>query len=395
MQAVISTIVFLCAAFATAHEKPDVLTKAQEEFLALKKEFDAAKRRSFAERDEFQKQIKLAKDDAQRKALEKKLDEWQKRLQAEGTMTAFGPPLVDFAANHAKDVAGFNALELVLREEHSFGRLHRPLAQRAVDLLRRYYVEVSDIKRLLLLLGSSLDEASEKLVFEVLEKNPDRVTRARAAQVLARACERNAALAREFQTNKEMRKQAELDLGREFVEQFIVRGGKAPAQLKKLLTQIEETYSDLIPCVGKAAPDATCHDLAGKKVTLSDFRGKVVILDFWATWCLPCKAMIPHQRNLVDKLKGKPCVLVSVSIDEKRESLEEFLKNEAMPWTHWWAGNKSGIGVDWNISYVPAIYVLDARGVIRHRDHSGEFPAERLEAAVNALLTEIGSKDER
>jgi len=68
--------------------------------------------------------------------------------------------------------------------------------------------------------------------------------------------------------------------------------------------------------VGKPAPDVEGTDLDGKKVKLSSYKGKVVVLDIWATWCGPCKAMIPHERELVKKLEGKPFVFLSVSADE-------------------------------------------------------------------------------
>jgi hypothetical protein len=60
-----------------------------------------------------------------------------------------------------------------------------------------------------------------------------------------------------------------------------------------------------------------------------------------------------------------------------------------MPWTHWWNGHEGGIVEDWNVTYFPTIYVIDAKGVIRHKDQNGEFPGEKLEEAVNALLNEI------
>ena len=61
--------------------------------------------------------------------------------------------------------------------------------------------------------------------------------------------------------------------------------------------------------VGRPVPDVEGTDLDGKKVKLSSYRGKVVLLDFWATWCGPCMAMIPHDRELVEKLKDKPFAL--------------------------------------------------------------------------------------
>ena len=92
--------------------------------------------------------------------------------------------------------------------------------------------------------------------------------------------------------------------------------------------------------------------------------------------------MIPHEREMVERLKDKPFVLVSISVDEKKETLTAFLAKEKMPWTHWWNGSDGGIIDDWDVKYYPTIYVLDPDGVIRHKDLRGD----ELEKAVNNLL---------
>ena len=120
--------------------------------------------------------------------------------------------------------------------------------------------------------------------------------------------------------------------------------------------------------IGKPVPTVISKDLDDKKVELSGLRGKVVVLDFWATWCGPCRAMIPHSNELIKKMKDKPFVLVSVSSDAKKETLTEFLKKNEMPWTHWWEGTgDTTLSQVWGVSGIPTIYVIDAKGVIRHK----------------------------
>ncbi len=136
--------------------------------------------------------------------------------------------------------------------------------------------------------------------------------------------------------------------------------------------------------VGKTAPDVAATTLDGKKVKLSDYKGKVVVVDIWATWCGPCRAMIPHERELVKKLEGKPFTLISVSADDKKDTLEEFLKETPMPWTHWWDGRESEVLKAFNVRFFPTIYVIDAKGVIRYKHVRGE----KMDAAVEALLKE-------
>jgi len=97
--------------------------------------------------------------------------------------------------------------------------------------------------------------------------------------------------------------------------------------------------------------------------------------------------MIPHEREMVKRLEGKPFVLVSVSCDDKKEKLVGFLKQEPkgpMPWTQWWSG-PGGVNIEaWEGDTIPRIYVIDAKGVIRYRDVRGKD----MDRAVDALLAE-------
>ena len=156
------------------------------------------------------------------------------------------------------------------------------------------------------------------------------------------------------------------------------------AQYRKLIkTEFKGKLKDLY--VGAAMPELTSKNLEDKDVKLSDLKGKVVVLDIWATWCPPCRAMIPHERDLVKKLKDKPFILVSISADAKKADLTDFMKDNEMPWTHWWNGASGGVVSALDVSYFPTIYILDHKGVIRYKDVRGED----MDKAVEKLLKEM------
>ena len=140
------------------------------------------------------------------------------------------------------------------------------------------------------------------------------------------------------------------------------------------------------PAVGQVAPDFSGKTIDGTSVHLSELRGKVVVLDFWATWCPPCRAMIPHEREMVQRLAGKPFALVGISADTDEAALRDFVREERMNWTHLLDGPHGPIITTYEVEYYPNIYVLDAKGVIRYKD----VRDRELERAVEKLLAEVG-----
>ncbi|RJS62405.1 redoxin domain-containing protein [Bacillus sp. PK3_68] len=120
---------------------------------------------------------------------------------------------------------------------------------------------------------------------------------------------------------------------------------------------------------GKPAPDFELTTLAGKKVKLSDYQGKKVILNFWATWCPPCKAEMPHMQNFYEENKDKDVEIVAVnltSVDKGRSEIEGFVKEYGLTFDIP-LDEKGTIGTQYQAFTIPTSYVIDSNGVITQK----------------------------
>jgi thiol-disulfide isomerase/thioredoxin len=138
--------------------------------------------------------------------------------------------------------------------------------------------------------------------------------------------------------------------------------------------------------VGKLAPEIEGLTLDGKPMKLSDYRGKVVALVFWATWCGPCMAEVPHEREMVERLKGKPFALLGVNSDPEPEAAVKAVQSERINWPNWQDGTflTGEIVKRYHVRGFPTIYLLDAQGIIRKAE-----AGESLDQAVDRLIAEI------
>ena len=140
-------------------------------------------------------------------------------------------------------------------------------------------------------------------------------------------------------------------------------------------------------CAVKAgpAPNWDLKDLNGKSVKLSDFKGKVVILDFWATWCPPCRAEIPHFVELQNQYKDKGLVIVGVSLDEGGPAVvSSFVKEQKINYPIV-MGNEDVSTAYGNIQAIPTTFVIDTNGNIVGR-HEGFTEESVFESEIQKLL---------
>lgn len=119
------------------------------------------------------------------------------------------------------------------------------------------------------------------------------------------------------------------------------------------------------PRIGTPAPDFTLQD-SDHKVSLSDYRGKVVLLNFWATWCPPCIIEMPSLIALQQKMKDKDVVILGVSIDEDEAAYHKFLKNYGVNFVTVLDKDRKTPSLYGTFGW-PETYIIDRQGVVRRK----------------------------
>ncbi len=138
------------------------------------------------------------------------------------------------------------------------------------------------------------------------------------------------------------------------------------------------------PSGGTTAADFTLQDLNGKSVRLSDYKGKVVILDFWATWCPPCRASIPGLEKIYKAYKDKGLVILAVSLDQGEwDSVRSFSAEYGITYTVL-KGNED-VSEKYQVRTIPMLLVINKEGLISKR-YLGFGNDEDLENSIKSIL---------
>jgi peroxiredoxin len=348
---------------------------------------------------------------------------------------------VDLAASDPTDPAARDALIWVLMQCRSSISIKNPLAEqvgRAVELLVRHYSDDLSVTRATLLISEHQSPPLNRLFNSLFDLSKTREVKGTACLVLARNLLNRASLVNRLHREKQPFRisSEEIDesgktttrLSEPLFEAAYETELRAlgPDALKReadrLFERVVSEYADIpyvvgvggpwterslarkrtlgqevkasldaarILAVGMPAPgiDAPCLDGMTRK--LSDYRGKVVVLVFWGSWCGPCMQQVPHERELFERNKDRPFAILGVDAEVEQDEGLKAVSQQKMTWPHFYDGapGEGPIVARYHVSMFPSVFVIDAKGVIRFKNASGK----ELDKAVEELLKEVES----
>ncbi|MCD6379941.1 redoxin domain-containing protein [bacterium] len=166
-------------------------------------------------------------------------------------------------------------------------------------------------------------------------------------------------------------------------EQADESDAKLLAAVQDALGRIEALKKLALGLPALAFPDTT-KDISGERVSLKDFKGKVVLLDFWATWCKPCVHEMPNVIRIYEKYHKEGFEIIGISLDKDIESLRAYIGENGIRWQQIFGGGwKNSLGEIYAVQSIPSTFLLGRDGSIRKKNLRGEALEEAIKKLVN------------
>jgi thiol-disulfide isomerase/thioredoxin/acetyl esterase/lipase len=235
--------------------------------------------------------------------------------------------------------------------------------RRAADLIVENYVTSPEISNFCEVVGGLANAPSWGLEFEphmcrILDVNQDRFVR----------CSAKIALASIVRSGGRERQQEARQLFEQFLAEF---DGKTEYHASSIEQQYRHDAQRILDTLrthglGAVVPDTVGIDLAGQPISLAEYRGKIVLVSFWATWCYPCMKAIPYEKELYQRFGPDQFTIVGVNADRELGTAQEAVAAYGIPWRSFQVKRQDGTSIanDWHIAGYPTLYLLNADGTI-------------------------------
>lgn len=159
------------------------------------------------------------------------------------------------------------------------------------------------------------------------------------------------------------------------------------ASLGSCTSQDSTTRGQESALIGKRAPDFTLQDLKGNQVSLSALKGKPIVLNFWATWCMPCRVEIPHLEELYTKYKDQGLVVLGANTETDYMKVKRFAQSRI---SYSVLLDGSTQSQEYDVKGIPCTYYIDRKGIVRHRSVGFAPGGEALiEEKIKELLADV------